>query len=429
MTEISRRTTLKSAALAAVAMLMSAVLPAEARPTASWRDAFQSSPAAYEAFSPDFARKLIEQFKLPPEMFERFKPRPPVAGTLRCRFAVSVAGSQLRIRLSNEEGTKPLHVAAASIGLAGEGHVVQSGTLKPLTFGGKRSVTIPAGAPVLSDPVDIAVVAGSELLASVHLQDGIQLDPRGSNGMALAAGDQTLMPAMEQSSIVSGRPLISGAEVLTRSATRVIATLGDSITDGNRDRIGELRSWPEELARRLAARKRGKPYSVVDAAIGGNRVLAPGWGPAALARLDRDVLRIEGLSHLIVLEGTNDIGMSGKSIFGDSPLVSADDLIAGYRQIIARAHARNVKVVLATILPFGGAMTHYSVDKEQVRQAANAWMRTSGEADAVIDFDQIARDPENPLNMRSEFKSADHLHPGEAGYKIMGDAIDLSIFN
>jgi lysophospholipase L1-like esterase len=417
------------ARLLVAAMLIATVLPAQARPPESWREAYQSSPAAYEAFSPEFERQLIEQYKLPPQTLERFHLKPPVLGSLRFRIAVSAGGTQLRIRLSNEEGAKPLRIATASVGLAGDGFAAQSGSLKALSFGGARGVTIPAGAPVLSDPITIALVPGTELLVSVNVPDGIQLDARGASGIAAAAGDQTLREVLEGPSPITGRPLVSGALVLSRNAPRVIATLGDSITDGNRENIGELRSWPEELAKRLAARQRGKPFAVVNAGIGGNRVLSPSWGPAALARLDRDVLRIEGLSHLIVLEGTNDIGMSGKSIFGDNPLVAADDVIAGYRQIIVRAHARSVKVVLATILPFGGAFTHYSPDKDKVRQSVNEWIRTSGEADAVIDFDQVARDPANPINMRPEFKSADHLHPGEAGYKIMGDAIDLSIFN
>lgn len=208
----------------------------------------------------------------------------------------------------------------------------------------------------------------------------------------------------------------------------MIATLGDSITDGNRTTLGDLRSWPEELARRLAARRNGGRYSVVNAGIGGNRLLGSGWGPSALARLDRDVLRIDGLSYLIVLEGTNDIGMAGRSVFGNNPAVSADDMIAAYRQIIARAHARGVKVLLGTIMPFGGSATHYSPANEQIRQAVNAWIRTSREADGVVDFDRLARDPADATKLQAAFGSQDGLHPGAAGYKAMGDAIDLSLF-
>lgn len=413
---------------AAIAFGTVSSMPAAAKAAGHWREAFQSSPAAYEPLDPTFEKMVVEKFKVPAALLESMRPKPPVSGTLRFRFAVSAPGSQLRIRISNEAGTKPLTLGSASVGLAGEGFAALPGSLKPLTFGGARGIVIPAGAPVLSDPVDLPVSAQSELVVSTHLPDGIALDPRGGALLSLTDGDQTMRETVAGTAkAISGRAIVTGAEVLTRNAARVIVTLGDSITDGNRATPGELRSWPEQLARRLAARKSGKAYAVVNAGIGGNRLLSPGWGISALARLDRDVLRIEGLSHLIVLEGTNDIGMSGTSIFGTNPEVSADDLIAGYRQIIARAHARRVKVVLATIMPFGASVSHYSPEKDRTRVAVNAWIRTSGEPDAVIDFDRIASDPAKPSHMRKDF-GGDGLHPGPAGYKAMGDAIDLAMF-
>lgn len=413
--------------LASLAGLASACI-AQARPSGTWSEAFQSSPAAYEPLPPELARRLIEEFNLPAELLERMSPKPPVSGTLRFRFAVSASGTQLRIRISNEDGTAPLALAAASVGRAGDGFNALPGTLEPLTFNGSRSVSIPAGAPILSDPVDMTVAAQEELVVSAQFPGGLQLYPQGGSGMSSAPGDQTLREVLDGQSVMLGRPFVSGAMVLGRKPPRIIVTLGDSITDGNRDMHGVLRSWPEQLARRLAARKTGRPYAVLNAGIGGNRVLAGGRGDAALARLDRDVLRIEGVSHLVVLEGTNDIGMSGKSMFGDHPPVTAEDLIMGYRQIIARAHARGITVVMGTILPFGGAITHSSPAKEQLRQAANAWIRSSGEPDGVIDFDQITRDPADPLKLRKDVDSGDHLHPGEDGYRLMGDAIDLSRF-
>lgn len=414
--------------LAAIPALGSATTAA-AKPAATWREVFQSSPSLSEPFSDEFIKMIIEEYKVPPAMIESMRVKPPVNGTIRFRFAVAAGGTQLRIRISNENGTAPLVLAAASVGLASDGYNAVPQSLKTLTFGGARSVSIAAGAPILSDPVDLSVPALAELVVSAQFPAGLTFDARGGSVMAMAAGDQTMSPNLEGQSAIRGRPFVTGAAVLTGKPPRLIVALGDSITDGNRDKPGALRSWPEQLNRRLAQRKRGPAYAVINAGIGGNRVLTRSWGEAALARLDRDALRIEGVSHIILLEGTNDIGMSGKSFFGDNPAVTAEQLIAGYRQIIARAHARKIKVVMGTILPTGGAMSHHSPAKEAVRQTVNSWIKTSGEPDRVIDFDQITRDPAAPIKLRKDVDSGDHLHPGEAGYRIMGDAIDLSVFD
>jgi lysophospholipase L1-like esterase len=416
-------------ALGVMSAAMAAVPEASAPhpETTVWREAFQSSPAHYEPLAPAFVKLLVEKLKVPPAAIEQMQPQ-VASGTQRVRIAVSSQGPQVRIRVSNEEGTKPMVLMGASVGLAGEGYVSRAGTLKALTFGGQRHVTLPAGAPVISDPVALPVGPGTELVVSTYTAGSFELDPLGGGTVVVAAGDQTLKGELTAATPMHGRSPITGVAVLSPGSERVIATLGDSITDGNRFTPGEIRSWPAQLAQRLAARQDGVPYAVVNAGIGGNRVLGSGWGPSALARLDRDVLRIDGLSHLIVLEGTNDIGMSGHTVFGDNPSVTPEDLIAGYRQIIARAHARGVQVLVGTIMPFGQSMTHDSPANERMRQAVNRWIRTSHEPDGVIDFDQVARDPVHPANMRPEFGSEDGLHPGAAGYKAMGDAIDLSLF-
>ncbi|MDQ0008245.1 lysophospholipase L1-like esterase [Luteibacter jiangsuensis] len=413
----------------AVTGALGAVAQASAAPTETqvWREAYQSSPAHYDPLAPEFIKMLVEKFKMPPEAVEQMRPQ-TASGTQRVRLAVSARGPQIRIRISNEEGTDPLVLAAASVGLAGEGYVSKSGTLKSITFGGRRSVSVPVGAPVLSDPITLPVAPGTELIVSTYATGSFKLDPLGGGTVVVAAGDQTMKNELAGGTPMVGRPAVTGVAVLSPPSRRVIATLGDSITDGNRPALTETRSWPEALASRLAARRSGGDYAVVNAGIGGNRVLGSGWGPSALARLDRDVLRIDGLSHLIVLEGSNDIGMSGHAVFGNHPVVTPEDLIAGYRQIIARAHARGVQVIIGTIMPFGSSMTHYSPGNERTRQAVNRWIRTSREADGVIDFDQVARDPANPVNMRAEFGSEDGLHPGAAGYVAMGEAVDLSVF-
>ncbi|HKS18183.1 MAG TPA: SGNH/GDSL hydrolase family protein, partial [Bradyrhizobium sp.] len=231
----------------------------------------------------------------------------------------------------------------------------------------------------------------------------------------------------EDATQILSRPLISGVSVETASPLGIVVAFGDSITDGNRLAPDILSGWPERLGKRLAARASDRDYCVINAGIGGNRLLASGWGEAGLGRLDRDVLRIEGVSHLILLEGLNDIGMSGPSPFGDNPAVSPEDLISGYRQVIARARARGIRVIIGTNTPFGDSPL-FSPDNEAIRQAVNQWIRTSGEADGVIDFEQAIRDPAHPQRLRDEYDSGDHVHPSETGYRAMGDAIDLSLF-
>jgi lysophospholipase L1-like esterase len=182
------------------------------------------------------------------------------------------------------------------------------------------------------------------------------------------------------------------------------------------------------LASRLEVAKKGR-FAVVNAGIGGNQLLSPGWGAAGLARLDRDALRIEGLSHIVLLEGINDIGMSGKSPLGDNPLVTADEIIAGYRQVIARAHMNGVKVIIGTLTPTGGSKSHSSPEKDAVRSAVNAWIRESAEPDGIIDFDAVLRDPAALERLNPAYDSGDHLHPNDAGYRAMGNAIPLKLFH
>jgi lysophospholipase L1-like esterase len=420
-------TSILAAIIAAAAVACASTAAHDGNPLGAWREAYQSSPADYDFVIPaNFTPP--KELKISPEMLERMKPRPPITGTLRSRFAVAVAGSQIRVRVSNEENDKPLRITTGSVGLAAGDFDAQPGSIKPLTFGGQRDIVIPAGAPALSDPVQMAVSVGKELVVSLYTPSGLAVKPFGGALLSVADGDQTSNEKLSGSGSIIGRPLVSGVSVLTPTPVRIIVAFGDSITDGNRAKLGELRSWPEELEHRLAARNGGPTLAVIDAGIGGNRVIMGGWGKAAVARFDRDVTRIGGVSHVVVLEGINDIGNAGQSLFGTSPPLETADLIAGYRQLIARAHARGIKLIMGTLLPFSGAM-YFSPAKEQQRAAVNRWIRTSGEPDGVIDFDAITRDPAEPARMRADYDSGDHLHPGEAGYRAMGDAIDLKLFD
>jgi lysophospholipase L1-like esterase len=242
----------------------------------------------------------------------------------------------------------------------------------------------------------------------------------------VAPGDATQKPLGPATGEAQYRAFLSGVEVETTAAPApVIVTFGDSITDGFQSTVGTNRRWPDRMAERLVARDPGRPIGVHNAGISGNRVLAGGmiaaFGESALTRFDRDVLSVPGATHIVVLEGVNDLGA------GRASPPSAEAMIAGYRQIIARGHTRGLKVIGATILPYGGA-AYFAPQGEAIRTAVNAWIRTFHEFDGVIDFDAAIRDPAKPERMRANLQSGDWLHPNDAGYRVMGDAVNLTLF-
>jgi lysophospholipase L1-like esterase len=338
---------------------------------------------------------------------------------------LSAGGARLRVRLSNEYGPKPLQVGAVRVALVGKDGAVVVGSERSVNFSGAASALIPAGAPLLSDPVALPTRSLAHLRVSLYLpadSNGCTCHMTGQDLISIAPGDVTQSPPPPAKGAGDYRAFLTEVDVETAAPVRpVIATFGDSITDGYRSTDGADHRWPDRLAERLQAAK--TPFAVVNTAISGNRVLTeqlPIFGQNALSRFDRDVLSVPGVTHVTVLEGVNDLGMT-------KPTPAAAELIAGYRQLIARAHAHGLKIIGATVLPYAGA-AYYSAAGEAERQKINAWIRTGHEFDGVIDFDAAIRDPANPTKMRAEWQSGDWLHPNDAGYKVMGDAVDLGLF-
>ena len=346
----------------------------------------------------------------------------PANVTLRQLVRVSAAGKRIRLRFSNEGGSDVLNLGAVHVGLAGPDGGVVPGSDRTVSFEGRRAITIPAGAPLLTDPIDLPVKALDRLVISTYLPG-----PAARTGHTLlhymAAGDQTAAPQLPAQQLARLTALVSEVDVDATTATGVIVCRGDSITDGATSTSNAFRSYPDRLAERLAAN--GK-WAVVNVGIGGNKLLRYGTGPNALARLDRDVLSVPGVKAIILLEGINDIGR-GFIATGVQDPVSLEALIAAQKQIIQRAHDHGIKVIGATLTPYQGA-GYASPAGEEVRTGLNNWIKNGGAFDAVVDFAAATADPANPLAFRAEYNIRDKLHPNDAGYKAMADAIDLSLF-
>lgn len=384
----------------ALAMAGCATQPSMSQATSGWAGTWGASPTIPLAGSKGYENQTIRQV-----------------------VRLSQGGTSFRIRFTNEYGDKPLDIGAATIALAGpDGNAV--GTPISITFSGKTVTAIPQNAPLLSDPIRIDAKALDSLSISLFLPTDTGPCTCHFAGTATTwvsnTGDFT-KTGFEARSKTNSRAFISAVEVETASP-RTIITFGDSITDGTASTNDANRRWPDVLAERLVAA--GMPSAISNQAIAGNRVLAQQgaiFGANALARFDRDISSVPNARWLIVLEGVNDIGAAGPN----PP--SADTIIGGYHQLIARSHAQGIKVYFATVLPYEGAR-YFTDTGDGIRQQLNAWIRTSGEPDGVIDFDAATQDPANPRRMKAELQSGDWLHPNDAGYKVMGEAIDVTLF-
>ena len=350
--------------------------------------------------------------------------------TLREIVHISLGGPVVRVVLSNEFGLDPLTIGQAHLALSsGHGDIALT-SANALSFGGRPSITIPPGALVVSDPVALKLPAFADVAVSLYLpeQPLRQLSVHGFADQTsyTASGNVVGAAKLDAAKEIYSWPILKGLDVKAADDSAAIVAFGDSITDGAHSTRDANARWPDVLARRLQADKKTVHLGVLNQGIGGNRVLHDTTGPGALARFDRDVLAQAGVKYLILLEGINDIGHAQDPV-KPYDVVTAEDLIVGLGQLAARAHTHGIKVYGATLTPYVGAK-YSSPAGEAMRQAVNQWIRTSTQLDGFIDFDKATQDPAYPTVFAPAADSGDHLHPADAGYKIMGDAIDLKLF-
>jgi lysophospholipase L1-like esterase len=338
----------------------------------------------------------------------------------------------VRIVVSNEYGKMPLKIGDAHVGLAAEGGQIQAGSDRPLTFGGNPSIVIPTGAPAISDPVDLAVAPLAQLSVSLFFPEVAPTTTMhwdGHQTAYLAAGNKAADVAFKADSKQTQRAFLTEILVDAPAGARAIIAFGDSITDGDGSTIDGNDRWPDRLAERLAAAG-GPPVAVVNEGISGDKVLTDRMGVNALARFDRDVLSQPKADTVILMMGINDVGWPGCGLAPHDPEPTAEAIIDGYKQMIARARTHGMRIIGATLAPFGDAFAgtpfegYYTPEKEKLRLALNAFIR-GGAFDGVIDFDQVVVDPQKPGYALAKFDKGDHLHPNAAGYEAMAASIDL----
>lgn len=419
-----QRFSLLPAAMLSLALSTSPVQAANAEaapaPVATWLASWTASPQA--VWGADF-------------LFPTNVPAVLHGHTVRQVARLSVGGPRVRIVLSNAYGKVPLHIGTASVALAASGSAITPGSLRMLTFSGQPAATVAPGAPLLSDPVELSVPDLARLTVSIHLPQASPVSTFHWDGREtawIAPHDQTQAARIDDAPGVQGttaRLLLSAIQVEAAPGAQAVAILGDSITDGASASLGNDARWPDVLAERLAPHG----VAVLNAGISGARLLSDGMGENALARFERDVLAQPGVRTVVVLLGINDISWPGTAFAPRALRPSLEELTSGYAQLIAQARSRGVRVVGATLTPFEGTLpgtplaNYYQPEKDALRQQLNAWIRASGQFDAVLDFDAWARDPAHPLRLLPAYDSGDHLHPGDAGNRALAEKIDLSL--
>jgi len=394
---------------------------------------------------PESRGRWIETWVAMPQLTEPGNLPPPpfttatgvfIDSTVRQTLHTSVEGRRLRLRISNAFGDTALTITAAHVALPDGGaagvSAIRPGSDRALTFQGRDSITIPAGAQAVSDPLRFDVAQASNLTVTVYLARGqlsqnITSHPGSRTTTYMVAGNHVSDLDLPSAAQVAHWYFLSGLEVSGDDDAASVVMLGDSLTDGRGSTTNQNDRWPDQLASRLRAHARSDEVAVLNQAAGGNRVLNDGLGPNLLARLDRDLLAHSGVRWTVVFEGINDIGTAAAT--EQAQLDVADELIRAYEQIIIRAHARNILVYGATLTPIEGSFYFDDTGfREAARQTVNHWIRTSGRFDAVIDFDRAARDPSNPAIIAPALDTGDHLHLNPSGYKALADAVDLGLF-
>jgi lysophospholipase L1-like esterase len=356
--------------------------------------------------------------------------------TLRMIAHVSIGGRTVRVRLSNAYGARRLNVGSASLGIHKGGGTIAAESWRRLTFNGSKSIAIPAGALVVSDPVELEFAPLSDLAISVFLPDSID-EAFGITGHGNAhqtnyltpPGDYTTATSVPVQTTTEAFLIVNCVETLAQAEVGGIVTVGDSLTDCNLSEVDANHRWPDRLAQRLVARGAVRQMGVMNQGIGGNRILHDIRGDSGVRRFDRDVIAQPGATHVIVLLGINDIRNRNQK---PDEFVSAEEMIAGLQQMAVRAHAAGLKIFGGTLLTFEYETFNpgfYTPEGEEKRQAVNQWIRTSGAFDRVIDFEKALRDPGHPTQMLPIYDCGDHLHPSDAGYLHMGDCIDLALFD
>jgi lysophospholipase L1-like esterase len=421
-----------AAAVAALVLTLHPTLAQQKGPelwVSTWATAVvgrpQSLPPSSAQAAPPPGSQTQGQAAPPPAAFIHFNNQ-----TLRQVVRTSIGGPRVRAVLSNAFGTTPLAIGAAHIALRGTDAAIVPASGRTLTFSGRPAIGISAGAVVFSDPVDLAVPPMADLAIDVYLPGNTDIpSPLTMHNAALqtnylsGTGNHAGSPTLPVVATMQNWIVLSRVEVAAQPPASAIVAFGDSITDGSRSTPDTNNRWPNHLARRLLAASMA--FGVVNAGIGGNRVLSEGTalqGMNALARFDRDALTVTGATHVIVMEGLNDIGNAR-----ENATPSAEDIIAGHQQLAERARSRGLKVYGATLTPFEGA-NYFTQVGEMKRQAVNRWIRSGRAYDGVIDFDAATRDPGQVSRFLPQYDSGDHLHPNDAGYRAMAEAIDLALF-
>jgi lysophospholipase L1-like esterase len=393
----------------------------------------------------DESRQLVGTWSASPQLAGPF-PVPFATGfsdqTLREIVHTSIGGSAVRLRLANTFGTAPLTIDASAVGLQASGASLVPGSNRTVTFGGRRAVTIAPGAEAFSDRVDLGVRADQNLAISLFVSGTtgtptLHLTGVQTNYVSGAGNFVATDAASNFTSTSTSWYFLDGVDVLAGPRTRgAIVAFGDSITDGLFSTTDANHRWPNFLADRLLADRDDRQLAVLDEGISGNRILNDSacFGVNAQQRIDRDVLAQDGVQFVILLEGINDIGFSAVPAVGPigacavpNTDVSADQIIAGYQQIIAQVHAKGLRIFGGTLMPFKGA-GYFTTAGEAKREAVNAWVRSAGQFDGVIDFDRATRNPADPQSLLPAYDSGDHLHPNDAGYQAMANAVDLRLF-